>query len=367
MTTIPQKRIFIIGPMTNGIKDPNGLEWAQHIPNIATAIRQILEGLKEKLGDYIVNYTVVQPAYVPDNIPREVFSDIMHCDLAIADLSSGSPNVIYELSMLHANGVPVILLNFSQADLRKDVFYLNQQNIIGIADFNVSTLFNALAAGSFNPDPSAQIGHLEQILAARPTREYWNPITQHFGGVPLVNVAAATGIATGQHYNFLKWVLEEGGIFSDPEKNADRIILLRPDRIKNVDKTKRELIQHFGIETTDRQGNVNRDLPGYFYTVRGHPRGGYFVYQVGRFLVDYPTPISSLSVSRQYLDMVYYVRNRTESEGEVDLPPLEDRLIGIYFQTLEILARSPHNTCDWDKVSVLTLDRAIEVIKAQKL
>ena len=360
----PQKRIFIIGPMTEEVDDPTGIEWSKHIPNIATATRKVLSALREKLGDSLANYSVIQPAYTPDNIPREVFSDIMHCDLAIADLSSGSPNVIYELSMLHANGVPVILINFKDPILRQDIFYLNQQNVIGVTDFEEQTLFNALAAGSLEPNSDGQKGHLEHILTAHPEREYWNPITQHFDGVPLVNVAAATGIATGQHYNFLKWVLEDGGIFADHKRDVEKIILLRPDRIKNVDEIKKKLIQRFGVDSTDRQGNVTRDLPGFFYKVKGHPRGGYFVYQVGRFLIDYPTPISSLSVSRQYVDMMNYVKQRLSNEDELELPPLEERLIRIYFQTLENLAKSPQNSCDWDRVLVLPLKRALQILEA---
>ncbi|HQO49218.1 MAG TPA: hypothetical protein PK939_02235, partial [Bacteroidales bacterium] len=37
---------------------------------------------------------------------------------------------------------------------------------------------------------------LEHLFIAPRQRSYYNPITRHFSGVDLVNVAAATGIAT---------------------------------------------------------------------------------------------------------------------------------------------------------------------------
>ena len=82
----------------------------------------------------------------------------------------------------------------------------------------------------------------------------------------------------------------------------------------------------------------------------GHPRGKYFVRRVGNHLLDYPTPISSLSVSRQFLAMGDYVKEFSVSAGDIDLAPFEQRLIDIYIQTLEDLARNTPFGCDWGRV-----------------
>ena len=108
--TRPPKRIFIIGPMTQGAQDSDGIALAAHIPNIATATRQVLERLERKLGARMPGWQVNTPENSPNDIPREVFSHMMHTDFAIADISTQSPNVFYELAILHAIGVRVIIL-----------------------------------------------------------------------------------------------------------------------------------------------------------------------------------------------------------------------------------------------------------------
>ena len=196
------KRIFVIGPMSREETDRQGLTLSQHIPNIASAVRNVLERLEGKIGDAMPEWEVIEPPDTPgDSIPRAVFSHIMHCDFAVADISTASPNVMYELAMLHANGVPVILLG-------RHIFYLNQDNCLDVADFEVDTLATAFAGGSF--DENGRPGHLEQLITVSRSRVFWNPITQHFGGVDMVNVAAATGVATGNFYNFTRWVLMDG-------------------------------------------------------------------------------------------------------------------------------------------------------------
>ena len=95
----------------------------------------------------------------------------------------------------------------------------------------------------------------------------------------------------------------------------------------------------------------------------GHPRGKYFVRRVGNHLLDYPTPISSLSVSRQFLAMGDYVKEFSVSAGDIDLAPFEQRLIDIYFQTLEDLARNTPFGCDWGRVKVLSVEETIEYLR----
>lgn len=368
MSTQAQKRIFIIGPMTTGQTDPKGLEWEKHIENIAEALRLAISALRTKNGDRIGHYEILQPPNNTGNIRRDVFPHLLHCDLAVADISNKSPNVIYEIAILHANGTPVILIDLTETIKNKDtIFYLNQDKVLGVDTFDINDICKALLYKSLtNNNDNRTMGQLESAILGAGNSTPWNPITEHLGGVALVNVAAAAGVATGQHYNFLKWVLEDGGIFSDPNAHVDRIILLRPDRIQQVDEIKKELIQRFGKDSTDREGKVTRDLPGYFYNVKGHPRGGYFFYRVGRYIVDYPTPISSLSVSRQYIEMREYVNVNANGEEEANLRRFEQKIIDVYFSTLKKLATSTHNTCDWDRAIIRSLPEAIELLAAEK-
>ena len=108
---------------------------------------------------------------------------------------------------------------------------------------------------------------LEHLFIAPRQRSYYNPITRHFSGVDLVNVAAATGIATANFYNFTKWVLREGGVFRrNPE--LEDIVLIRPRRILDVDRVIGMLQREFkqprqhpdGTPVLDRDGNPRGSL-----------------------------------------------------------------------------------------------------------
>lgn len=211
---------------------------------------------------------------------------------------------------------------------------------------------------------------LEHLFIAPRQRSYYNPITRHFSGVDLVNVAAATGIATANFYNFTKWVLREGGVFRrNPE--LEDIVLIRPRRILNVVRVIGMLQREFkqprqhpdGTPVLDRDGNPIEDIPEMVVHHEGHPRGKYFVRRVGNHLLDYPTPISSLSVSRQFLAMGDYVKEFSLGAGDIDLVPFEQRLIDIYFQTLEDLARNTPFGCDWGRVRVLSVEDSIEYLR----
>jgi hypothetical protein len=353
------KRIFIIGPMGKTIK--RGLSLSLHIPNIARATRQVLQKLQEKLGDAMPTCEVIVPPDSPgDSIPHAVFSYIMHCDFAIADISTGSPNVMYELAMLHANGVPVILLG-------RQIFYLNQNNCIQISDFSVESIADALSGRSFSEDGGK--GHLEQLVTAPVDRKSLNPITQHFGGVDMVNVAAATGAATGQFYNFLQYVLKDGGIFKSRPEIKD-IVLIEPARIQDVSRGvgllearfKEPKIDENGKEVLRKDGSTVLAVPEVEQMDDSHPRGKYFVKRVGNHLVDYPTPISSLAVSKQYIDYGNFLRDYSEGFDDEKLPPFEKKLISIYFKTLKDLANSPANSCDWGRVKVMPVEQALQYL-----
>lgn len=359
----PPKRIFVIGPMTEGKEDPQGLPYEQHIPNIVTATRNVLERLRAKLGDALPDCQVIDPPNRPAGIPRDVFSHIMHCNFAIADISNASPNVIYEIAMLHANGTPVILLG-------DPIFYLNQQNCLACADFEVATLEAALAGSSF--DETDRKGQLETLMTAPPREDFRNPITEFFEGVHLVNVAAAAGVATGNFYNFTSYVLKRGGLFKS-RPNLKKLVLIRPERIGDVDRCVGLLEEAFSEPILDREtqqpvrdrdGNPLMSLPKLWQNDDAHPRGTYFAYQVGNNLVDYPTPISSLEVSKQYLAMGDYVQRNATGFSAEETDAFEKRLIDVYFDTLRDLARRHPSGCDWGRVEILSIEDAIEFLRA---
>ncbi|MEM6587435.1 MAG: hypothetical protein AAF641_03225 [Pseudomonadota bacterium] len=361
---IAPKRVFIIGPMTKGVVDDTGIEIARHVPNIAEALKAAYARLISEGEKDLPDIQVFEPPDVPgSDIPHEVFSHIMHCDFAVADISTKSPNVMYELAMLHANGVPVILL----ARDAQEIFYFNQNNCLEVVDFQVETLETAFLGESLDVPP--RTGQLEHLLSRSHLATHWNPITKHFNGVHMVNVAAATGVATGNFYNFTRWVLREGGIFRQNPEFED-LVLIRPGRIKGVDQALGPLQQTFGVQKTGfdgtplfkADGSPLLELPEHTFFETDHPRNKYFVKYVGSHLVDYPTPISSLSVSRQYLDFGRYVQENPGGLSDEDFRSYENRLIEVYFKTLEDLSTRVTSGCDWGRVKILTVPEALDYL-----
>ncbi|MCF6446047.1 hypothetical protein [Nereida sp. MMG025] len=178
----------------------------------------------------------------------------------------------------------------------------------------------------------------------------------------MVNVAAATGVATGNFYNFTRWVLREGGIFEQRPEFED-VVLIRPERIRGASRAMGPLQERFGVEQKADGEVVRKELPDVMFPEPNHPRKKYFVKYVGKHLVDYPTPISSLSVSRQYLEFSRYVQESSEGFEDADFPSYEDRLIDIYFKTLEDLAKRDLITdCDWGRVKIMGVEEALEYL-----
>jgi hypothetical protein len=115
------KRIFIIGPMSDGGRP------IENTHNIKTA----LEGIVRDHDIRDIQLDIPQELYGP-NIPRAVFSAIDLSDLVIADISSRSPNVLYELAFAHALGINTMLIDIDDVSspallhaTKKKIFYLH--------------------------------------------------------------------------------------------------------------------------------------------------------------------------------------------------------------------------------------------------
>jgi hypothetical protein len=185
MAEMPEmKRIFIIGPMS----DDTGLP-LDNILHIKAALEAIFHGR----GD--IQIDIPQEKYAP-HIPKTVFSAIDFSDLVIADISHRSPNVMYELALAHALGIPTMLIETPDAPAdprlpRKPIFYLAQNR---------------------TPQP-ASIAQQELVAQLRPLMDDWlatpeiyfggDPLSQFFHGIPLVDVSAVAGIALGYAENFI--------------------------------------------------------------------------------------------------------------------------------------------------------------------
>src|SRR5262245_36242345 len=118
-------RIFIIGPM------PAAGKACQNVPDIKQAIEKILAALQAKHCEVSIPHEQYD-----DDIPTRVFHLIDVSDLIVADISTRSPSVMYELAFAHALGIPTVLIDYRENhDQRADpakpsIFYLKQASVL---------------------------------------------------------------------------------------------------------------------------------------------------------------------------------------------------------------------------------------------
>lgn len=355
--TEPSKRIFIIGPMDSKRerKDIEKVFIADHVPNIEEATKKVLVSLKEKLGADFPDYDVIAPDNLRsgDHIPIQVFSHMLHCDLAIVDLTEQSPNVFYELAILHACGVPVILLG-------EPPFYLKQTLCEKPESFEQFNLEKALIGESFASGGKAKPGPLEQWTnPSLSARIQYNPITTVLQGVHLIDMAAATGVAAGFFHNFLKKLIHDDTRLDDLEEKAKGILLIKPDHIDDVSKTKKEITEIYGIEDGDGKKKLRQTR-----VKDNTPKDGFDITIVNGYVIDFPTPILSLKHSKQYKQMGEYAKNHFGKVEDQARYGFERRLIDAYFSALDNIVENDAH-CKREKYKIVTKEQALELLRAE--
>lgn len=305
--------VVIIGPMADREGDA-GVPISQHLPNIARALRTCNDLFAQR-GVAVQFHPVSAHDFPTGDIPEFAFLSIDQADLAIVDISQRSPNVFYELSMLHALGRPTILID-NKATVGDLPFYLRRTKVIGVDDFSVEqvapalmeTLSTYVSSGSF--------------LAARS-----NPIEQFYGSA-LVDASAASGIATGYFYNFVRRVIaNDTGLIPRLQKQGRRetrdiraLCVVLPTTLNSVNDDQRVL----------------ESLPTYF---RGREyKDADFVRPMvfntaGPYITDYATPLIALTVSTSYIRLKRFL-NTFPVPNFVDIDKFEQRLISAYRETI---------------------------------
>lgn len=108
--TQQQKRCFVMMPFS----DPKGYNKGHFFK----VYEQIIKPAIENAG-YIA-YRVDENS-VSDLITTKIFQAIVDCDMAICDLSSRNPNVLYELGIRHAFDKPVVLISDDKTERIFDI------------------------------------------------------------------------------------------------------------------------------------------------------------------------------------------------------------------------------------------------------
>ena len=165
--------IFIVGPMSTARNAAMSAAVPDHIPNLELATRAVLADLGVPEAMYEID---IPQRLAGSSIVNDVFSKLDAADFALADISTRSPNVFYEVAILQALGTPLVLIDLEDQDLP---FYWQQQRVTNVKGFTVEALKVELARvfGAFI-DPSIETDIAESPISA-------------FYGVPLPSSACA--------------------------------------------------------------------------------------------------------------------------------------------------------------------------------
>jgi hypothetical protein len=326
--------VFIIGPMGND-KDLSQDEGGQgafgrwfrrrrapertqvpvsaHTGNIGEAAKSVLRslGLTDAQFDVYVPQQLVSAA-----IKDDVFHRIDMADFGIADISTTSRNVMYEIAYFNALGTPLVLIDYRGTT---PPFYLTQQRVLTVADFTVEEL-----ASQLNPVLGAYLRADDVNLSD-------NPITQFYNSA-LVDISAATGVAVGFFENFAHHVLVQGGVLTEnPE--IKELVMIRPERINDFQ------LDNSRVNARLQQA-VRRTLKA-----PPHPRGEVTARVLGNSIVDFPTPLYALDSAPRYRKLRDRMRNMTASSARINemLAKFEAGLVDSYFRMVENLISDAKN------------------------
>lgn len=172
--------------------------------------------------------------HIPDafhdaEIVNGVLSHLDVADLVIFNLTpkpdkqgqpQHSPNVYYELGLVHSLGIPAIALKIGDEDVP---FYARTMRQYRVPDFEVSTLADTLRAPLFE-----FLGKADAQAAFKDNR------VTTFYGLPVVDISAAVGLATGYYHNFVWRFISETGFLARHADFIKGVIVVRPSDLDST-------------------------------------------------------------------------------------------------------------------------------------
>ncbi len=277
--------IVVLGPMGAEEKDVSS-----STKRIGQALDELLR--EDELKNFLAQTkTKPEPVKVPENwMDSEIVNGIMGhvdtADLVVVNITpfdgitgSPSPNVFYEIGLLHALGMPVMYLAQKGTPIP---FYARTNRVLEVASFDIGLIKDALRSSLskfLNPDDYTDFTD--------------NRITQFYSGLPIVDISAAVGLATGYYENFLSRLIKKNGFLFRNNDKAERLIVVRPGNVMSdieLDKRKMETIlagkgyrlttkvtlanteDPFRNMTVDVVGKIVVDIPTTFYPLKSSPR-----------------------------------------------------------------------------------------------
>ncbi len=273
--------ILVLGPMGDSGSEPSTLR-------IKEAIETLLD--EAEFQALLAAHQVrARTVHVPDGqsqseIVQNVLSLLDSADLVILDVTpkASNPdraNVFYELALVHALGIPSLLV---VQEGHTVPFYARTTTQFRVADFALATLTTQLRP------PLREFLDLENRTAS-----FTNDRVTQFYGLPIVDISAAVGLATGYYYNFISRLITEGGFLSHHPELIRQVVYVRPSSINSTYEadllTLKAAFQHEGLELkqeklapidSDKKGalwfdhvdGIVVDIPRTIYPLQRAPR-----------------------------------------------------------------------------------------------
>ncbi|MDO6436194.1 hypothetical protein Q4534_02190 [Cyclobacterium sp. 1_MG-2023] len=275
--------IVILGPM-RGEENDSSIQ-------IRNALKEILQdkncrGYLDKYGVPEDNVSITFPEeWRGASIERDVFSKLDTADLVVFNITpregetNPSPNVFYELGLVHSLGLPYLILVQDEIEIP---FYLKGIRCYVVKAFEKEELIKSL----HQP--------LENFLSDNSPYSFTeNIISRFYEGLPVVDISAAVGLATGYYMNFVRRILKDGGFISHYPDKIKRLIVVRPISVFNTYEedvsTMKEKLKAAGFELefeklapilSDKDGgiwfdHINGtviDIPRTIYPLKRSPR-----------------------------------------------------------------------------------------------
>lgn len=213
MTLNDTTRLLVLGPMRS--EDGKAVSETR-----TTQLVELVKSIVAKIGR-TSNVTVDGPDNNPyaDIIPG-IMAKIERADLAICDLTNVSGNVMYEVGLVNALGLPFI----NVTSTRELPFYMAHTK--SVTELKLAQVYDPEALGHKN-----LLKHLKDFLdalqnkgagGARPEHFATNPVSAYFDDLPIVDISAPTGLAAGYWNMAVRRFAGEGGYFQAP-KQSDAI------------------------------------------------------------------------------------------------------------------------------------------------
>ena len=278
--------VLILGPMGAGVAPSQ-----QNCVQLKAAVENLLgrTDMTERLRACgYQRFNVTAPEHLQGNrIANEVFRELDKADLVVLDLSSRpgttapSPNVMYELALVHALGLPFMLISSTKDPAP---FYVAHDRVrhSSYDDLDATTIELSGPFGAFL-DPKNRQNFAD------------NAVSAYYEGAAIIDISAAAGLAAGYYDNFVHRVLREGnGYLARSGGRFRRLVTVLP---ADLDTTAQQQIED--VETIVK--SLGLALESAELKLAESDIRGLAARHVGPILIDVPSTVFALRRSPRLL------------------------------------------------------------------